>query len=87
MCGHNHYSYFSEVLSVREVGQVSIVELLTFQVVAVLARPQITGLDAVGLKELLVGHSKSLTDSLRYDLSLDGEMGMKLVSTLKLHHC
>lgn len=82
-----HSAYVSEVLSVREVGQVSIVELLTFQVVAVLARPQIAGLDAVGLKELLVGHSECLTDSLGYDLSLDGETGRRgenrlIVSTL-----
>lgn len=63
-------AYFSEVLRVREVGQVSVVEFLTFQVVAVLAGPQIAGLDAVDLEELLVSHSKRLPDSLGYDLSL-----------------
>lgn len=52
------------------MGQVSVVEFLTFQVVAVLAGPQIAGLDAVGLEELLVSHSKRLPDSLGYDLSL-----------------
>lgn len=77
-------AYISDVLRVREVGQVSVVELLTFQVVAVLARLQIAGFDAVGLKELLVSHSKSLTDSLGDDLSLDGEEKTQ-VSTLLLH--
>lgn len=69
---HNDFSYLSEVLRVREVGQVSVVELLTLQVVAVLARPQITGLYAIGLQELLVGHSECLANSLGYDLSLHG---------------
>lgn len=55
------------------MGQVCIIELLTFQVVAVLARLQIAGLDATGLKELLVGNSKRLADSLSYDLGLDGD--------------
>lgn len=52
------------------MGQVSVVELLTFQVIAVLARLQIFGLDAVGLEELLICDSKSLPNSLSYDLSL-----------------
>lgn len=73
----NHSSYVSDVLRVREVRQVSVVELLTFQVVTVLARPQVTGLDAAGLKKLLVGYSECLTDSLGDDLSLDGETGRR----------
>lgn len=52
------------------MGQISIVEFLTFQIAAVVPRLQIAGLDAIGLKELLVGHSKSLTDSLGDYLSL-----------------
>lgn len=55
------------------MGQIPIVEFLTFQVVAVLPRLQIAGLDAGGLKELLVSHSKSLTDRLGNNLSLDGK--------------
>lgn len=84
-CSHHRSAYISDVLRVREVGQVSVVELLTFQVVAVLARPQIAGLDAIGLKELLVGHSERLADSLGYDLSLDGgektDSGFNIVVT------
>lgn len=72
-CSHNHSAYISDVLRVREVGQISVVEFLAFQVVTVLARPQIAGLDAAGLEKLLVGHSERLTDSLGYSLSLDGE--------------
>lgn len=69
-CSHNCSAYISKVLGVGEVGQVSVVELLAFQVVTVLARPQIAGFDAIGLKELLVGHTKCLANRLRYDLSL-----------------
>lgn len=73
---HNHSAaYISEVLRVGEVGQVSVVELLTFQVVAVLARPEVTGFDATGLQELLIGHSERLTNSLGDDLSLHRETG------------
>lgn len=77
MWNHSRSAYLSEVLRVREVGQVSVVELLTFQIVTVLARPQITGLYAIGLQELLIGHSKCLTNSLGDDLSLDGETGKR----------
>lgn len=55
------------------MGQVSVIQLLTLQVVAVLSRPQIAGLDAAGLEKLLVGDSERLTDSLGDDLSLGGE--------------
>lgn len=72
-CSHDHSAYISDVLGVREVGQISVVELLTFQVFTVFAGPQIAGLDAIGLEELLVGHCKRLTDGLRYNLSLGGE--------------
>lgn len=65
-------AYISEILRVREVGQVSVVELLTGQVVTVLPRLEITGFDAIGLKKLLVGHAERLTDSLSNDLSLNG---------------
>ena len=71
-CCHNNSAYVSDVLRVREVGQVSVVELLTLQVFTVLARTQMTRLDAAGLKELLIGHSERLADRLGYDLSLDG---------------
>lgn len=70
---HNHCTYISDVLRVGEVGQVSVVELLTLQVVTVLARPQVTGLDAAGLEKLLVGHAERLTDGLGDHLSLDEE--------------
>lgn len=72
-CSHDHSAYISDVLGVREVGQISVVELLTFQVFTVFAGPQIAGLDAIGLEELLVGHCKRLTDGLGYNLSLGGE--------------
>lgn len=63
-------AYFSNVLGVREVCQIPVIEFLTFQVVTVLARLQISCFHAVFLQKLLVSHSKSLTDSLGYDLSL-----------------
>lgn len=77
ICSHNHSAYISDVLGVREVGQVSVVELLSFQVVTVLARPQVADLDAAGLQKLLVGHSKRLPDGLGYGLSLDGDTGWR----------
>jgi len=72
------------------VGQVSVVELLTLQVVAVLSGPQVAGLDAAGLKELLVGHAEGLADGLGYDLGLDGGHTSRFVkhiipSFLNLH--
>lgn len=70
---HNHSAYISDVLRIREVSQISIVEFLTFQEITVLARPQIAGLHAVGLEKLLVGNSERLTNSLGYNLSLEGE--------------
>lgn len=70
MCQSSVTAYISNVLGVREVGQISIVEFLTFQIAAVVPRLQIAGLDAIGLKKLLVGHSKSLTNRLGDDLSL-----------------
>lgn len=72
-------AYISDVLGVREVGEISIVEFLTFQIAAVVPRLQIAGLDAVGLKELLVGHSESLTDRLGDNLSL-----VRLTKTIKV---
>lgn len=71
LCESGATAYISDVLRVREVGQIPIVEFLTFQVVAILPRLQITGLDASGLKKLLVSHSKSLTNRLGNNLSLD----------------
>lgn len=53
--------------------QISVVEFLTFQVITVLARLQISCLHAIFVQKLLVGHSKSLTDRLGYDLSLKRE--------------
>lgn len=73
LCESGATAYISDVLRVREVGQIPIVEFLTFQIVAVLPWLQIAGLDAGGLKKLLVSHSKSLTDRLGNNLSLDGQ--------------
>ena len=56
------------------MGQVSIVELLGSQEVAVVPGPHLAGLDAVGLEELLVGHAEGLADGLGYGLGL-GERG------------
>lgn len=80
-------AYISDVLRVGEVGQVSVVELLTLQVFAVLSRLQITSLDAIGLKKLLVGYSKCLTYSLGYGLSLDGETRCRKRNRLRFQHC
>lgn len=66
-------TYFSDVLRVGEVGQISIVQFLTFQIVTVISRPEITALDTIFLEKLPVSHSKSLTNSLGYNLSLGGE--------------
>lgn len=52
------------------MGQIPIVEFLTFQIAAVVPGLQIAGLDAVGVKKLLVSHSESLTDRLGDHLSL-----------------
>lgn len=70
LCQSRVSAYISNVLGVREVGEISIVEFLTFQIAAVVPRLQIAGFDAIGLKKLLVGHSKSLTDRLGDNLSL-----------------
>ena len=69
------------------MGQVSVVELLTLQVVTVLAGPQVAGFETVGMQELLIGHSERLTNRLSYRLSLDGETReeRKEVSKLSLH--
>lgn len=67
---HRSSAYFSNVLRVGEVRQISVVEFLTFQVVAVLAGLQVRRLHAVFVQKLLVGHPESLTDGLGYDLSL-----------------
>lgn len=66
-------AYISDVLRVRKVGQVPIVELLCSQVVAVLSRPQLAGLDAIDLEELLVGHAECLAYGLGYGLGLEEE--------------
>lgn len=70
LCESSATTYISNVLGVREVGQIPIVEFLTFQIAAVVPGLQIAGLDAVGIKKLLVSHSESLTDRLGDNLSL-----------------
>lgn len=75
-------AYFSNVLGVGEVRQISVVQFLTFQVVAVLAGLQVRRLHAVFLQKLLVGHPESLTDGLGYDLSLKWRGGKKRERTI-----
>jgi len=55
------------------VCQVSVVEFLCSQEVAVVPGPQLAGLDAVGLEELLVGHAERLADGLGYGPGLGGQ--------------
>lgn len=57
--------------------QVAVVELMSAQVVAVLARPQLGGLDAVGLQKQLIGHCESLAHGLGDDLRLWRDQGAR----------
>lgn len=70
LCECGAATYIPNVLRIREVGQIPIVEFLTFQIAAVVPGLQIAGLDAVGIKKLLVSHSESLTYGLGNNLSL-----------------
>lgn len=63
-------SYVLAVLLPGEVGQLCIVLLLVLKGTAVLARAQLTRVDAVGLQEALVSHTKCLPDGLSDDLGL-----------------
>ena len=52
------------------MGQVSVVEFLRSQEVAVVPGLHLAGLNAVGLEELLVGHAEGLPDGLGDGLGL-----------------
>lgn len=66
-------SYVLAVLLTGEVGQLCVVLLLVLQGTAVLVWAQLAWVDAVGLQETLVGHTKCLPDGLGNDLGLGND--------------